>query len=168
MPEISVILPVFNAEGFISDSVQSILSQSFKDFELILIDDASHDNTSKILDALADERIRHIRHDKNMGLVFSLNEGLNLARGNFIARMDHDDIAFPCRFAKQLKFFMDNQSVGLPGNIWVDATSEKGSHNTTRPRNKDLTDIFLTPRSPSTLKTLNSTMLGNLNNKFRQ
>lgn len=115
MPKISVILPVYNAEAFIADAVNSILTQSVQDFELILIDDASSDRTSELLAGMSDPRIRLVRHDTNRGLVASLNEGLLLARGNFIARMDHDDIALPDRFARQLAFLERHHSIGVIG-----------------------------------------------------
>ena len=80
-----------------------------------MIDDASSDCTSEILDGILDSRIHLIRHDVNQGLVASLNAGLRVARGEFIARMDHDDIALPDRFVKQLAFFQENHSVGVLG-----------------------------------------------------
>jgi hypothetical protein len=115
MPKISVILPIYNAQAFIADAVNSVLTQSVQDFELILIDDASSDHTSEILTGMLDPRIRVIRHDANRGLVTSLNEGLRLASGNFIARMDHDDIALPDRFACQLAFLEQHRSIGVVG-----------------------------------------------------
>lgn len=115
MPKISVILPIYNAEDFITDSINSILNQSFRDFELILIDDASSDRTPQLLTRISDPRIRRVRHDENRGLIASLNEGLQFARGSFIARMDHDDIALPDRFSQQLNFLELHQSIGVIG-----------------------------------------------------
>ena len=115
MPKISVILPIYNAQAFIADAVNSVLTQSFQDFELILIDDASSDRTPEILAGMSDPRICIIHHDANRGLVTSLNEGLRLASGNFIARMDHDDIALPNRFSRQLTFLEQHSSIGVVG-----------------------------------------------------
>lgn len=115
MPKISVILPIYNAQAFIADAVNSVLTQSVQDFELILIDDASSDRTPEILAGMLDQRIRIIRHEANLGLVTSLNEGLQSASGNFIARMDHDDIALPDRFARQLAFLEAHSSIGVVG-----------------------------------------------------
>ncbi|MBF9046476.1 glycosyltransferase [Rhodobacterales bacterium LSUCC0031] len=115
MPKISVILPIYNAQSFIADAVKSVLTQSEKDFELILIDDASSDDTPRILARMTDPRVNIVRHEENLGLVASLNEGLHLSRGRFIARMDHDDIAMPDRFAQQLAFLEVNHSVGVVG-----------------------------------------------------
>ena len=115
MPKISVILPIYNAQSYIADAVKSVLAQSIQDFELILIDDASSDSTSEILAGMEDSRIHIIRHDDNRGLVFSLNEGLRLSSGNYIARMDHDDIALPNRFERQLAFLEQHSSIGVVG-----------------------------------------------------
>jgi cellulose synthase/poly-beta-1,6-N-acetylglucosamine synthase-like glycosyltransferase len=115
MPKISVILPIYNAQVFIADAVKSVLTQSVQDFELILIDDASSDRTPEILAGMADPRIHVVRHDENRGLVASLNEGLRLSCGKYVARMDHDDIAMPDRFARQLSFLELNHSIGVVG-----------------------------------------------------
>lgn len=102
-PRVSVILPVFNAENYISEAITSILSQSFSEFELIIINDGSTDETLRILrqHERADGRVIIISRD-NRGLVESLNEGIDIARGQWIARMDADDIALPNRLSLQL------------------------------------------------------------------
>lgn len=104
-PSVSVLLPVYNAERYVVQAVQSILDQTYRDFELILINDGSTDSSLSILEPFAarDPRIRLISRE-NRGLVHTLNEGLSLARGAFIARMDADDIADPLRFEKQVAF----------------------------------------------------------------
>ncbi len=106
-PKISVIMPVYNCVDYIGESVESILSQTFTDFELLIIDDHSTDGTYKYLQGLTDSRIRLIRKPQNTGYAKSLNIGLDMAKGEYIARMDGDDISLPERFAKQV-FFMDN------------------------------------------------------------
>lgn len=102
-PRVSVVLPAYNAERYIAESVRSVLHQSFHDFELIVIDDGSADGTLSVLKGLAlrDSRIR-IFGRENRGLVATLNEGIELARGEWIARMDADDISMPDRFSRQL------------------------------------------------------------------
>ncbi len=106
-PDISVIMPVYNAEKYISKSIESILTQSFTDFELIIINDGSTDSTLSILESYADSdsRIRLVSRE-NKGLVATLNEGIQLAQAPLIARMDADDIALVARFKVQ-KGFMD-------------------------------------------------------------
>ncbi|KAA3663049.1 MAG: glycosyltransferase [Calditrichaeota bacterium] len=99
---LSVLLPVFNAASTIQSAVNSILEQTFPNFELIIIDDGSKDGTSEILHTFADSRINIIRQE-HTGIVAALNHGLSIARGKFIARMDADDISLPQRFEKQVK-----------------------------------------------------------------
>lgn len=110
-PLVSVILPVFNAEKYITEAVQSILNQTFVNFELILIDGGSTDGTLKLLERFKkiDNRIVLISYE-NMGLVDSLNEGVIRARGTWLARMDGDDIALPNRFERQLQWLEKTES----------------------------------------------------------
>jgi glycosyltransferase involved in cell wall biosynthesis len=105
IPVISVILPVYNGEKYVAESIDSILNQTFTDFELIIINDGSTDNSLQVLQAYQkfDTRIRLITRE-NKGLVATLNEGIDLARGAWIARMDADDISMPQRFEKQLQW----------------------------------------------------------------
>jgi glycosyltransferase involved in cell wall biosynthesis len=104
-PLVSVILPVFNAQRYIRSAVYSVLQQTLADFELIVIDDGSTDQSRSILQDLAgrDRRIQLISRP-NKGLVATLNEGIAAARGNFIARMDADDLCMPTRFARQVGY----------------------------------------------------------------
>lgn len=119
VPAISVLMPVFNAQPYLTEAVESILSQSFKDFEFIIINDGSTDNSLKILQAFAqtDNRIRLISR-KNKGLVETLNEGLTLANAPLVARMDADDIATPERLALQKQFMDDNPGVACVGGFF--------------------------------------------------
>ncbi len=95
-------MPVRNGAVHLRSAVDSIFAQTFADFELLVIDDGSTDATGEILRSLHDPRVRVITHPKNLGLVPTLNEGLQLARGEFIARQDHDDLSYPDRLAKQV------------------------------------------------------------------
>jgi glycosyltransferase involved in cell wall biosynthesis len=119
MPLISVILPAYNAEKFIKEAVQSILDQTVNDFELIVINDASTDGTLDILQSFNDSRISIINNEINLKVVKSLNKGLELAKGEFIARMDADDISLPNRFEKQLQYFKQHPEVDICGT-WVE------------------------------------------------
>jgi Glycosyl transferase family 2 len=116
IPRISVILPVYNGELFLREAVDSILEQSFADFELIAIDDGSLDSSGAILDriAKADDRVTAL-HQANAGVVATLNRGLALARGEFIARMDADDVAHPQRFTRQVAFLDAHPDVAALG-----------------------------------------------------
>ena len=104
-PRISVLIPVYQAERYLEEAVESILAQSFDDFELLALDDGSTDASPRILETLArrDDRIR-VRRAQHAGLVNQLNQGLAEARGEFIARMDADDISHPERFERQLVY----------------------------------------------------------------
>lgn len=103
-PKISVLMPVYNAERYLAEAIDSILHQTFSDFELLIINDGSTDESGRILEAYAakDDRIRLVTRE-NRGLIQTLNEMLTQARGEFLARMDADDIAYPDRFARQLE-----------------------------------------------------------------
>ena len=114
-PEISVIMAVHNGEKFLQYTVDSILKQSFTSFELIVIDDASTDSTPDILNryAQSDHRLRIVTNEENLKLARSLNKGLGLARGKYIARMDADDICLPDRFEKQYRFMEENSDIDV-------------------------------------------------------
>lgn len=119
MPQLSVILPVFNQNAaYLGQAIESVLTQTFGDFELLIIDDGSteKDCVSALQTyAKKDLRIRLIRNPENRGIVFSLNRGLSIASGTYIARMDSDDIALPKRFEKQIAFLKKHSSVDLVG-----------------------------------------------------
>lgn len=108
-PMVSVLLPVYQAERTIEEAVESILAQSFDDFELLALDDGSTDSSLRILEALAatDDRISVHRHT-HVGLVRRLNQGIRLARGSFIARMDADDVCYPERLERQLAYLAEH------------------------------------------------------------
>lgn len=116
-PRVSVLLPVYNAEAYVGDAVRSILAQTFTDFELIVIDDGSTDASPRILADLArgDARVR-LTSRPNRGNIATLNELIDLARGEYFARMDHDDIAFPERFACQVEFLDSHPEVVAAGS----------------------------------------------------
>lgn len=114
-PTVSVILPVYNCELYIYDAVQSILNQSFTNFELIIIDDCSTDATVAIINSFKDSRIRLIVKEKNSGYTDSLNYAISICKGEFIARMDGDDISLPERFQKQVDFLNANKDVIMCG-----------------------------------------------------
>lgn len=102
MADISVLMSVHNGARWLRDSIESVLSQSEEDFEFIIINDGSTDNTSVVLESYDDERLV-IVNQENMGLTKSLNIGLSIARGKFVARIDADDVCIPTRFYEQKK-----------------------------------------------------------------
>jgi glycosyltransferase involved in cell wall biosynthesis len=108
-------MPVRNGAALLQAAVDSILAQTFEDFELLIIDDGSTDETPKILEALCDPRVRIVTHPQNLGLVPTLNEGLQLARGELVARQDHDDLSYPERLAKQVAYLRAHPDCVLLG-----------------------------------------------------
>lgn len=116
LPAISVIMPVFNSEKYIREAIDSILSQTFTDFEFIIIDDASTDSTMDIIQSYVDKRIMVIHNSINLGNYASRNIGLKKAKGKYIAVMDADDQAFPDRFIIQYKYMEENPDVLVCGS----------------------------------------------------
>ena len=116
-PLVSVIMPAYNARRYIGEAVESVLAQTFTDFEFIIIDDGSTDGTKEILEGYAakDKRIRLVRRP-NTGYGVALNEALGMSRGPLIARMDSDDICLPHRFEKQVKYLNDHDDCLLVGS----------------------------------------------------
>jgi len=116
-PYISVVMPVYNGQKFIKEAVESILEQTFNDFELIIVNDGSIDKTGEIIKFFSerDNRVRVFTNAKNIGCYQSRNIGLATAQGKFIAVMDSDDISVANRFELQLKFMEENPSVGVVG-----------------------------------------------------
>lgn len=117
VPRVSVLLPVYNAEAYVGDAVRSILAQTFTDFEFLIIDDGSTDASPRILSDLArsDARVR-LGIRANRGNIATLNELIDMARGEYFARMDHDDIALSQRFARQVEFLDAHPEVVAAGS----------------------------------------------------
>ena len=123
-PKISVVLPVFNGQNYLAESLQSILNQSYANLEILVIDDGSTDKSAEIVRGYKDNRISLIQNEKNLGLITSLNKGLKLASGEFIARMDADDIAMPTRFEKQIAYLKANPEIAICGTRYVTSGSK--------------------------------------------
>src|SRR5688572_25740567 len=115
-PTVSVVMTVYNTERYVREAVESILGQTFRDFEFIIIDDGSTDSAPAILREYADRdpRIRLVSRP-NTGIVRAANEGIALARGNYLARMDSDDVALPHRFEKQVRYLNEHPACVLVG-----------------------------------------------------
>ncbi len=109
-------MPAYNAERYIKDSIESILNQSERDFEFIIVDDGSTDKTSLIISSFSDPRLRVFKIN-HCGLIYSLNFGISKANGEYIARMDVDDISEPNRLKKQADFLDDHPDIALCGSF---------------------------------------------------
>lgn len=119
MPKVSVLMSVYNGARYLPEAVESVLDQTFTDFEFIIVDDGSIGETPIILDAYNDPRLVRLRNQTNIGLVASLNRGLAAARGEYIARQDADDISLPQRLAKQVELLDAHPQVGLVGSWYA-------------------------------------------------
>jgi glycosyltransferase involved in cell wall biosynthesis len=117
-PLVSVLMPVFNGERYLREAVESVLGQTYSNIEFIIIDDGSTDNSYELLLEYQhlDNRISLHRHLENKGLVFSLNECIDLAEGKYLARMDADDICLPERIENQVEFLEKNSEIGILGS----------------------------------------------------
>lgn len=124
-PVISVVMPLYNAKDFVGDAVTSILQQSFSDFEFLILDD-SDDGSSEVIKSFKDPRIRLIQTDQSIGLRRKSNLGIREAKGEFIARMEADDISRPDRLFKQLKMMQSNSKLTLIGSQLEVFGNEKG------------------------------------------
>lgn len=118
-PTVTVLMPVHNGEAYVEESARSILNQSFPDFEFLVVDDASTDSTVSILERLNDPRLKLIKSTDRLRFSGALNLGLSLSRGEFIARMDADDIARPDRLALQVARMQAQPSLGICGGLAV-------------------------------------------------
>lgn len=110
---VSVILPAYNAGPYITDAVKSILEQTFTNFELIIVNDCSTDNTEQEILKFNDPRIRYYKNEQNLGLILTLNKLIALAQGKYLARMDADDISINTRLEKQVNFLEQNPDIGI-------------------------------------------------------
>ena len=120
-PKISVIMPVYNASRYLHEAIQSILNQTFSDFELIILNDNSTDNSLEIIQEFVkkDNRIILINKTQNIGPALLRNEGFESSNGEFIALMDADDIAYPKRFEKQVSVFNNDSEIGVCGTWYT-------------------------------------------------
>lgn len=148
-PMVTVLMSVYNGEKFLKEAVESILNQTFDDFEFLIINDGSTDKSVEIIKEFNDERIRLINNETNLKLIASLNKGINLAKGKYIARMDCDDISMPERLENQVKFLEENKEYGLVGT-WYEIIDAEGNKNkkVSYPTNNDLIKLFLSLNCP--------------------
>ena len=116
-PRVSVLVPVFNAEPYLQESLNSVFSQTFKDFEIVAIDDGSTDGSRDVLASFRDPRLVVAHNDLNLGVALTLNRGLRLAKGAYVARLDADDIAMPERLARQVAFLDNHPDIALVGSF---------------------------------------------------
>jgi len=124
---VSVVMAVYDGERYLREAIESILGQTFQDFEFIIVDDASTDSTPLVLDSYTDPRIVRLRNSQRMGLARSLNRGLEISRGELVARQDADDVSLPERLATQVDYLQRHTSIGLLGTAYH-AVDSQGRH----------------------------------------
>ncbi len=117
-PLVTVLMPVYNGSRYLDEAIESILNQTFMDFEFLIIDDGSTDDSIKIIRSYRDSRIRLVENENNLGQSTSLNKGINLALGEYIARMDQDDISLPERLEEQINYFKNHTDISVLGTWW--------------------------------------------------
>lgn len=163
--KLSVLLPVYNGEKYLNDSIESILAQSFEDFEFLIINDGSIDGSKEIIKKYNDPRIIYVENDRNLGLIQTLNKGLNLARGEYVARMDQDDISLKKRFEVQIGFMDNNPEFGVCGS-WIKTFGDTKSKIVKYPNNPELIRaqlLFSNPLAhPTVIMRLNLLKKNNL------
>lgn len=147
-PAISVILPVYNGLPYLIDSINSVLAQSFEDFELIIINDGSTDNSEMVVKKISDSRVRY-EYQRNQGLAAALNKGVQLAKGKFIARLDQDDLMLNTRLAKQMEYLESQPNCAMVGtwsDIWVGTKpTDRGHRHATSHKALQLELLFDNP-----------------------
>lgn len=132
MPKVSVLMPVYKTdEKFLREAIESILNQTFKDFEFLILDDCPDDTRENIVKSYKDKRIKYSKNEKNMGITPSRNKLIDMAKGEYLAVMDHDDVSLPERFAKQVAYLDAHKDVGVVSCKVMSMIRGKASKNPT-------------------------------------
>lgn len=146
-PLVTVLMPVYNGEKYLEEAIKSILNQTFKYFEFLIVDDGSTDKSAEIIASFNDARIRLERNEVNLGLIKTLNKGFKLSKGKYIARMDCDDISLPKRLSIQTSFMEKNREIGVCGS-WVKIIGLKQSFISKYPQNHEEARAYLLFNTP--------------------
>ena len=118
IPKVTVLMPVYNGAEYLHQAIDSVLNQTFSDFEFLIINDGSTDTTEEIILSCDDPRIRYVKNEHNIGLTATLNKGLELASGEYVARVDSDDVMQPQRLELQYEFLKSNPDITVVGSWW--------------------------------------------------
>lgn len=141
-PKITILMPVYNGAEYLREAIDSMLRQTFGDFEFLIINDGSTDQSVEIIESYSDPRIRLVNNGSNLGLISTLNKGVDLAKGEYVARMDCDDISSPTRLEKQLAFMESHPDVGVCGT-WANVFTEDSSYILKHPTDHDGIKCFM-------------------------
>ena len=112
-PIVTVLMPVYNGKNYLNEAIESVLCQTLTNFEFLIVDDASTDNSIDLINSYNDSRIKLLKNKNNIGQTASLNKGLEMAQGKYIARFDQDDVCLPKRLEEQVAFFKKNPSISI-------------------------------------------------------
>lgn len=152
MPLVTVFIPVYNAEYYLKECIDSVLAQTYQKFEIVLVDDGSVDKSLEIMESYDDERIRVYQNDKNRGIPYTRNRGLKLARGKYIAFLDADDIAYPKRLELCVDFLEKHLEYRVVGGLCdyiIDGEIKKGSRQIKSFVKQDYSALFRSPLTNS-------------------
>lgn len=152
-PMVSVIMPVYNGEKYLNEAIDSILNQTYTDFEFIILNDGSTDKTEEIILSYDDLRIVYVKNEENLQIVKTLNKGIALAKGKYIARMDADDISLPERFEKQMTFMKNNPDIDVCGT-WMKTIGYKKDYLINYPISHNEIKSFMFFNSPMSHPTI--------------
>ncbi len=136
-PLVSVLIPVYNGGKFILGALESITNQTYNNLEIVVINDGSTDNTVELIETLKDKRIKLVHNEKNIGLIGTLNKGVDFCSGEFIARMDADDFSFPTRIEKQVKLMLSQPETGFCGTWFETYNNEQLISKSSYPSDND-------------------------------
>jgi len=142
-PKVTVLMPVYNGETYLNEAIESVLEQTFTAFEFLIINDGSTDRSVKIIESYDDSRIRLVHNETNLKLISTLNKGLDLARGEYIARMDADDVMLPQRLEKQTQYLDANPQIRVVGSWWKNVDEHGKSLGYTRVPTEDYACAFM-------------------------
>lgn len=134
MPQVTILIPTYNCDKFLLECLGSVLRQNYTDFEILIIDDGSTDGTETLIRSLGHPKIRYYKNRRNLGIVASLNKGLRLAKGEYISRMDADDLMIGNRLEEQIKFLEHNKEYGLVGGSYQIMDGNGTYHETVHAR----------------------------------
>lgn len=137
-PGVTVLMPVYNGEQYISKAIDSILDQTYSNFELLIIDDGSNDRTIEEIKSFSDSKIRLVCNEQNIGIASTLNQGIALSTYDLIARMDADDVCFPTRLQKQVAFMQENPHCALVSTWAIEVNEQEEFINLEKPLDKHL------------------------------
>jgi len=125
MPKVSILMPIYKTEpAYLKEAIESVLHQTYSDFEFLILDDCPKDTRESLITSFKDKRIKYFKNEKNLGISQSRNKLLDLAKGEYIAIMDHDDVSLPDRLAEQVKVLDKNAKIGVVG-CWVERFPNK-------------------------------------------